>query len=139
MSFLLDTNVLSEARKRQAADTRVKAWLGSVASTDLFTSVVVVGEIRRGVERLRRRDVAQATLLEAWLATLKRQFSDRVLSVTLEIAEEWGRLNVPDPLPTIDAYLAATARVHRLTLVTRNTPDLARTGVTLLNPWLPAA
>lgn len=137
MSFLLDTNVLSEARRRQAGDVRVKAWLSSVASADLFTSALVVGEIRRGVERLRRKDTIQANLLDEWLATLKQQFADRVLPVTMDIAEEWGRLNVPDPLPTIDGYLAATARVHGLTLVTRNTPDLARTGVMLLNPWLP--
>jgi hypothetical protein len=104
----------------------------------LFTSVLVVGEIRRGVERLRRRDTAQATLLDEWLSALEHQFADRVLPVTMEIAEEWGRLNVPDPLPTIDGYLAATAKVHGLTIVTRNTRDLERTGVTLLNPWLAA-
>ena len=114
---------------------RVKAWLSSVASTDLFTSVLVVGEIRRGVERLRRRDTEQANLLDEWLTTLKQQFADRVLPVTIEIAEEWGRLNVPNPLPTIDGYLAATANIRGLTLVTRNTRDLARTGVALLDPW----
>jgi len=134
LSFLLDTNVLSEARRRRA-DVHVKAWLSSVASTDLFTSVLVVGEIRRGVERLRRRDTEQANLLDEWLTTLKQQFADRVLPVTIEIAEEWGRLNVPNPLPTIDGYLAATANIRGLTLVTRNTRDLARTGVALLDPW----
>ena len=134
MSFLLDTNVLSEARRRQP-DGHVKAWLSSVAGADLFTSVLVVGEIRRGVERLRRRDTAQATLLDEWLVTLKQQFADRVLPVTMEIAEEWGRLNVPNPLPTIDGYLAATASIRGLTLVTRDTRDLARTGVALLDPW----
>ena len=135
MSFLLDTNVLSEARKQQNADARVTAWLRSVASADLFTSVLVVGEIRRGAERLRRRDTAQAMLLDEWLTTLKQQFTDRVLPVTIEIAEEWGRLNVPDPLPTIDGYLAATANVHGLTVVTRNVRDIARTGVALFDPW----
>jgi hypothetical protein len=88
-----------------------------------------------GAERLRRRDTAQAALLDEWLAILKRQFADRVLPVTMEIAEEWGRLNVPDPLPTIDGYLAATANVHGLTVVTRNVRDLARTGVELFDPW----
>ena len=87
MSFLLDTNVLSEARKRQNADARVQTWLRSVAGTELFTSVLVVGEIRRGAERLRRKDTAQAALLDEWLATLKQQFADRVLPVTTEIAE----------------------------------------------------
>jgi hypothetical protein len=135
LSFLLDTNVLSEVRKQQNADACVTAWLRSVASADLFTSVLVVGEIRRGAERLRRRDTAQAMLLDEWLTTLKQQFTDRVLPVTIEIAEEWGRLNVPDPLPTIDGYLAATANVHGLTVVTRNVRDIARTGVALLDPW----
>jgi hypothetical protein len=134
LSFLLDTNVLSEARRPQA-DARVKAWFGSVVSADLYTSVLVVGEIRRGIERLRRRDTAQVTLLDEWLATLKQQFADRVLPVTMEIADEWGRLNAADPLPTIDGYLAATANVHGLTVVTRNVRDLARTGVALLDPW----
>lgn len=135
MSFLLDTNVLSEARKRQNADARVQTWLRSVAGTELFTSVLVVGELRRGAERLRRKDTAQAALLDEWLATLKQQFADRVLPVTTEIAEEWGRLNASDPLPTIDGYLAATANVHGLTVVTRNVRDLARTGVELFDPW----
>ncbi len=133
MSFLLDTNVLSEAKRRQG-DPRVKAWINSVANGDLLTSVLVVGEIRRGVERLRRNDPPQADQLDDWLTALKQQFAERILPITAEIAEEWGRLNVPDPLPTIDGYLAATAKVRSLTLVTRNTRDLVRTGVSLLNP-----
>lgn len=134
MSFLLDTNVVSEAKRRRG-DARVKEWFASASSSGLFTSVLVIGEIRRGVERLRRHDAAQAVLLDEWLRELKQVFADRVLLVTTEIAEEWGRLNVPDPLPTIDAYLVATAKVHGLTLVTRNTRDLQRTGVALLDPW----
>lgn len=134
MSFLLDTNVLSEAKRRRG-EARVKGWFDSASSANLFTSVLVIGEIRRGVEGLRRRDASQAVLLEKWLAALKQMFADRVLPVTTEISEEWGRLNVPDPLPTIDGYLAATAKVHGLTLVTRNIRDLERTGVALLDPW----
>lgn len=134
MSFLLDTNIVSEARK-PAGDANVKAWLASVRSDDLYLSVLVVGEVHRGIERLRRRDSAQAAVYEAWLATLRHDYTDRLLAVDAAVAEVWGRLNVPDPLPTIDGLLAATALVHGLTLVTRNTADVARTGVLLLNPF----
>ena len=136
MSFLLDTNVLSEARK-PAGDASVKAWLASVRGAELYLSVLVVGEIRQGIERLRRRDTAQAAVFEAWLTALNREYAERILPVTAAIAEEWGRLNVPDPVPVIDGLLAATARVHGFVLVTRNTADLSRTGVRLLNPFLP--
>ncbi len=134
MSFLLDTNVLSEMRK-PAGDANVRAWLASVRGTDLYLSVLVVGEIRQGIERLRRRDPAQAAVYEAWLAALRRDYADRILPVTADIAEAWGRLNVPDSVPVIDGLLAATAQVWAFTLVTRNTADLARTGVRLLNPF----
>jgi len=136
VSNLLDTNALSEARK-PAGDVAVKLWLASVPGMDLYLSVLVVGEIRQGIERLRRRDPAQAAVYEAWLMTLLRDYADRVLPITAEIAQEWGRLNAPDPLPAIDGLLAATARVHGLTLVTRNTADFVRTGVLLLNPFTP--
>src|SRR5919202_6139024 len=116
MSFLLDTNVLSEARK-PAADANVRAWLASVRGADLYLSVLVVGEIRQGIERLRRRDPRQAVVFEVWLATLRRDYADRILPVTAEVAEEWGRLNVPDPVPAIDGLLAATANVHGFVLV----------------------
>jgi predicted nucleic acid-binding protein len=134
MSFLLDTNVLSEAR-RPAGDPQVHAWIASTPGVDLYVSVLVIGEIRQGVERLRRRDPAQAAILETWLATLRQTYADRLLPVTMEISEAWGRLSVPNPLPAIDGLLAATALVHGLTLVTRNTSDVARTGVRLFNPF----
>ncbi len=134
MSFLLDTNVLSEVRK-PAGDANVRSWLASVRGTDLYLSVLGVGEIRQGIERLRRRDPAQAAVYEAWLAALRRDYADRILPVTADIAEAWGRLNVPDSVPVIDGLLAATAQVWAFTLVTRNTADLARTGVRLLNPF----
>jgi predicted nucleic acid-binding protein len=136
LSFLLDTNVVSEARKRNA-DPNVRAWLASVPDPDLYLSALVIGEIRQGVERLRRRDPAQAAMYDAWLSTLLRDFADRIVPVTAEVAQEWGRLNVPDPLPVIDGLLAATAKVHGWTLVTRNTADLARVGVPLLDPFRP--
>lgn len=138
MSYLLDTNVISEARKPDG-NPHVRAWLATVRGDELFLSVLVLGEIRHGVERLRRRDPTQAGVYEAWLATLRRDYADRIVPVSADVAEEWGRLNVPDPLPVMDGLLAATARVLGLTLVSRNTADLARTGVRLLNPFEPPA
>jgi predicted nucleic acid-binding protein len=136
MSCLLDTNVVSEVRK-PVQNAGVRQWFAAVRAEELFLSVLVVGEVRRGMERLRRRDPAQAAVYEAWLGTLHRDYADRTLPITKEIAEEWGRLNAIDPLPVIDALLAATALVYGLTLVTRNTADFARTGVRLLNPFTP--
>lgn len=134
MSFLLDTNVWSELRKRRA-DPRVAAWFAGVADEDIFLSVLVVGEIRRGVESIRRRDPDQAATLERWLMGLLRDCAERILPVTREVAEEWGRLTSRKAIPSIDGLLAATARVHGLTLVTRNVRQLAAVGVPLLDPF----
>jgi hypothetical protein len=134
VSFLLDTNVVAELR-RPRPHASVLAWFDSVEDADLSLSVLVVGEIEQGVARLRRRDPRQATAHEAWLQTLRRDFADRLLPVTEEIALEWGRLSAGDPLPAIDGLLAATALVHRLTLVTRNVSDFDRAGVRVLNPF----
>jgi toxin FitB len=134
VSFLLDTNVISEARKR-SPDSNVRAWLASVPEPDLYLSVLVVGEIRQGIERLRRRDPGQAAPYDTWLSALVHGFADRLVPVTAEACEEWGRLNVPDPLPVVDGLMAATAKVSGWTFVTRNVADHARTGVRLLNPF----
>ena len=134
MSFLLDTNVVSELRKAHG-HPQVAAWFRSIASEDLYLSVVVIAELRRGVERIRRRDADQAVRLEAWLNHVKKAFGARILPITLSVAEEWGRLNVPDPLPIFDGLLIATARVHGLTLVTRDISDLQRRGLPVINPW----
>lgn len=101
----------------------------------LFISALVLGEIRQGIERLRGRDPAQAGVYESWLERLSTDFSDKVLPVTAEVAQMWGRINVPDPLPVIDGLMAATAITHNLTFVTRNTVQVAGTGVRLLNPF----
>ena len=134
MSFLLDTNVISELRK-PSPNSAVKAWFASVEPEQIFLSVLVVGEIRAGIERLRRREPKRAETFDAWLETLESDYADRLLPVTADIAQEWGRLNVPDPLPVVDGLMAATAKIQGLTLVTRNTQDVARTGVKLLNPF----
>ena len=136
MAYLLDTNVVSEARK-PAADANVLSWLASVADDELYLSAMVIGEIRQGIERLRRRDPARAVVFDTWLSTLAHDYGDRIISVTAEVAQEWGRLNLPDPLPVIDGLMAATAKLRGWTFVTRNAADLARAGVRLLNPFEP--
>jgi hypothetical protein len=135
VTYLVDTNVVSELRKRTPART-VASWRDDVDPEQLFSSVLVIGEIRQGIERLRGRDRRQAAGLERWLGMLKAEFEDRILPVTTPVAEAWGRLNFPEPLPVADGLLVATALVHGLTLVTRETARLERTGISLLNPWV---
>ena len=135
MGYLIDTNVLSELRKQERADPGVARWYAGVRGTDLYLSVLVIGEIRNGIERLRRRDPVAAGHLETWLESVQTDLAARILPVTTEIADRWGRLGVPAPLPVIDALLAATALEHDLILVTRNERDVERTGVQVLNPF----
>ena len=134
MSYLLDTNVISEVRRR-SPNPGVRSWFEQAAGEDLFLSVLVLGEIRQGIERLRVRDREQADVFERWLETLQQDFRDRLLPISAAVAEAWGGLNAPSPLPVIDSLLAATALVHGLTFVTRDTSTLEKTGVTLLDPW----
>ena len=136
MKFLLDTNVVSELRKGPRADRKVTAWFQGLDPDELFLSVLVVGEIRRGIEGIRRRDPKAAQSLDRWLRGLAAGFEDRILPVDRRVAEEWGRMNVPDPLPVLDALMAATARVHDLVLATRNVKDVASTGVETVNPFV---
>jgi predicted nucleic acid-binding protein len=136
MTLLLDTNVVSELRKRQP-DRNVLAWYATVSSADLFLSVLTIGEIRLGIERLRRKDPAQAYTIEQWLRGLHAGYRDHLINVDAAVAEEWGRMNVLDPLPVIDGLLAASAKIRGWTLVTRNVNDLRSSGVSLLNPFEP--
>jgi predicted nucleic acid-binding protein len=135
VTWLLDTNVLSELRKGPRADTGVRRWFDEAVDRDLFTSVLVAGELRRGVESIRLRDRAAADGLAQWLESLVERFGDRLLPIDTAVANRWGELNVPDPVPTVDGLLAATALVHDLTLVTRNVRDVATTGVRWLDPF----
>jgi predicted nucleic acid-binding protein len=135
VSYLIDTNVLSELRKGQRCNAHVLAWFAQVPDRELYLSVLVIGEIRRGIERIRLRDAPSAASIDGWLARVITGYSDRILFVSREIAEEWGRMNAVRPLSTIDSLLAATAKIHGLTLVTRNIADIAMTGVAYLNPF----
>jgi predicted nucleic acid-binding protein len=135
VTFLLDTNVVSEVRKGRRMDPHVRAWDAATRDDDKYLSVLTLGEIRRGIERIRRRDAHQARALDNWLRILVHQYVDHVLPVDASVAEEWGRLMDPPTLPVIDALIAATAIVNGLTLATRNVKDLARTGVATVNPF----
>lgn len=133
MSFLLDTNAISEIRRGR--DRRVRAWVDTVDDVELHLSVMTLGEIRIGIDRLRDRDGAQADVFSQWLGELRRRFADRVLPVDARVAGEWGRLNAPASRNTVDSLIAATACAHDLIVVTRNTKDFEGCDVPLLNPW----
>jgi len=135
LSYLLDTNVISELRKGERANANVRAWFGGLDDKEIYLSVLTIGEIRRGVESVRRRDPDSAAALDSWLARLDDAYGDRILAVDRTVAEEWGRMNVPDPLPVVDGLLAATARVAGLTFVTRNVADVKSSGVELFDPF----
>jgi predicted nucleic acid-binding protein len=135
MGFLIDTNVLSEVQKGDRADPGVRDWYAKARVEDLYLSVLVLGEVRQGIERLRRRDPVQAERLEQRLALIRARLAERILPITVAVADRWGRNNVPDALPVIDGLLAATALEHGLTLVTRNVRDVERSGALLLNPF----
>lgn len=136
MSFLIDTNVISEVRKKERCDRNVAARYASVADDELYLSVLVTGEIRKGVELARRRDPAKAASLDAWLRQVIDAFDDRILPVDRGVADAWGRMSAVRPLPLIDGLLAATAKIHGLILVTRNDADMRGWG-DLLNPFKP--
>ena len=133
--YLLDTNIVSELRKRRRANAGLSAWFERQDDDRLYLSVLVLGEIRMGIERLRLRDMESAKALDIWLSRLVRQFAARILPVDDRVAEIWGRLNVPDPLPPIDGLLAATALAYDLHLVTRNVKDVQRSGACVINPF----
>jgi toxin FitB len=136
VKFLIDTNVVAELRKGSRANPNVRAWFAALEPDAIVLSVLTIGEIRRGIESVRRRDTAAARALERWIRRLTAEHRDRILPVDLAVIDAWGRLNVPDPLPVVDGLLAATAQVHGLTLATRNVKDVARTGVPLVNPFV---
>lgn len=113
----------------------MRSWLDETPAETTYLSVLVLGELRQGVERLRPGDGAQATALESWLVALEEGFSDRLLAIDEPVAHAWGRLSATDPLPPVDGLMAATALVHGLVVVTRDTRPFERIGVPWLNPW----
>ncbi len=136
--YLIDTDVISELRKRDEASPGVVAFFKEVASTDvpLYVAAVTIGEIRRGIELVRHRgDVKQAQALERWLGKLLVDFGDSILAFDADAAQVWGRLRVPHPENPLDKQIAATALIHDLVLVTRNVKRFSATGVKLLNPF----
>jgi toxin FitB len=133
--FLLDTNVISELRKGPRAKASVIAWATSVIDEQHFISVLTLGEIRKGIELIRRRDAAQVLALEQWLHQIEVNFADRIVPLTQNVADQWGRLAAVRPLPVVDGLLAATALTHSLTFATRNAADVRHTGVSVLDPF----
>ncbi len=136
--YLIDTNVISEVRKKLKANKGVREFFKQVIEDDakLFISVVTVGELRRGVESIRYRgDARQADQLESWLTALLTEQQDQILDIDPDIAQIWGRLRVPHPENALDKQIAATALIYDLTVVTRNQQDFASTGVSVLNPF----
>ena len=135
MNYLVDTNVLSELRKGNRANSNVVDWFRKRKSEQLFLSVLTIGELRRGVERIRRRDAASARVLEHWLGRTVDAYADRIIGVDRAIAERWGHLGTPDPVPAIDALIAATAIERNLEVVTRNVKHIAGTGARYVDPF----
>jgi predicted nucleic acid-binding protein len=135
LNYLLDTNVISELRKGQKMHPSVQEWWSETDMQTVCISVLVLGEIRQGIERLRIKDPQKAHEIEHWLQLITRSLGARVLVVNQQIADIWGRMGIKRTLPLVDSVLAATALAHDLTLVTRNTKDIQNTGVRYLNPF----
>lgn len=138
MTWLVDTNIISEVRKGARCHPAVAAWWSGVEDRDLFLSTLTIGEIRKGVEAVRIRDPDKARALEAWLQAIMQAFGPRILGIDAAVAESWGRISAIRSVPVVDALLAATASVHGLVLVTRNATDVAGLGVRVLNPFDPS-
>ena len=134
MAFLLDTNVLSELRRGSKCDPRVRSWAKSLGGQPCYISVLSLGEIRKGIEILRRRSPAQVSAFEDWLEQLMTGYEEFILPVTEEVADHWGRLNAKQIQPVVDSLLAATAIHFRLIIATRNLADFPD-EVSKLNPW----
>jgi len=136
MAWLLDINVISEFRKGPRCSERVLQWYQGVNIDEVFLSVLVLGELRFGIENIRGRDMTAARSLEKWMHEVEIDFGGRILPVTAEICDVWGRLSIGKRLPSIDGLQVATALYHRLTFVTHNTRDVARSGVDYFDPFV---
>lgn len=138
MSYLLDTNLVSELRKRPGRiDVNVAAWGATQEADQQFLSAITVFEVELGVLQVERRDAFQGRMLRRWFeASVLGVFARRTLALDSEVARRAAGLHVPDPRPERDAYIAATALVHGLTVATRNVGDFEPLGVTVINPWI---
>lgn len=135
--YLVDTNVISEARKGAKANLGVRKFFQETDASDLYLSAQTIGEIRRGLECIRLRgDIPQAKKLEKWLDLVVSDYADKILSFDEECAQVWGRLMSPHPQHPIDKQIAAIALIHDLTVVTRNVDDFRGTGVGINNPFV---
>ena len=134
--YLVDTNVISEARKGAKANPGVRNFFKKTDAADIYLSAQTIGEIRRGLENIRHRgDILQTKKLEKWLDVIVGDYTDRILSFDEECAQVWGRLMSPHPQHPIDKQIAAIALIHDLTVVTRNVDDFRGTGVEIKNPF----
>ena len=135
--FLLDTNVLSELRRQNKADPKVAGWANGVHAGDMFLSAITILEIEAGTLLLQRRDQAQAAILRTWIdQKVLPAFEGRILPVDTAVAQRCARLHVPNTRAERDALIAATALVHRMSVVTRNVGDFQPMGVLVINPWM---
>ncbi|SAK69805.1 twitching motility protein PilT [Caballeronia temeraria] len=138
MMYLLDTNVISELRKAGdgKADANVTRWVSGEDAANFYISAVTLFELELGILRMERRDAEQGERLRTWIRTrVVPEFADRTLPLDSSVAQRCARLHVPDPRPERDAYIAATALVHGMTIVTRNVADFAPCGISVINPW----
>ena len=135
MNFLLDTNVISEIRKGRRTHPQVSHWWASTHASQIYLSVLTLGELRIGIEKIRVKDQRQAMHLKVWFDRLILVFADRLLPVDQQTAEIWAEIGVDRTLPVIDSLLAATAIARNLVFVTRNIRDISDCGVRLLNPF----
>jgi len=136
--YLVDTNIISEARKKTKANKGVRGFFKHVVDDNVpcFMSVITVGELRRGVELIRTRgDTRQANLIEKWFVSILEDYTDFILPIDEEIAQLWGHLRAPNPENALDKLIAATALIHDLTVVSRNLKDFKKTGVRVIDPF----
>ena len=135
MSYLLDTNVISEIQKGSSCHEAVREWWSAIDISEVYLSVLVPGEIQHGIEKLLSKDPSRARRYESWLNSIIQGFEGRILAFDLDTARVWGTMTSKRTLPLVDGLLAATAVAHNLTLVTRNTKDIKGIGVNYLNPF----
>lgn len=136
--YLIDTNVISEIRKKKGANSGVKQFFDSVLTNEdrVYISVITIGELRRGIDLIRHRgDTRQANLLEKWMGLILVEYQDNVIDFDEDTAQLWGKLRVPNPENALDKQIAATAIINGLTVVTRNSKDFEITGAKVLNPF----